>query len=154
MKLRKDFEDNSIISYLDISHLVSKTDYPREIYSKSPIAILCINETKLDSYYIDAQFEIPGYQYPLYRKDSNKNGGGKIVLIKKDLITKRLKAFSRRYFWNDLSRSHNISTSLVHNLCSSIPYNKNKDFFSELSKTLSLTIRKYENILIIGDLNT
>ena len=98
MKLRKDFEDNSIISYLDISHLVSKIDYPREIYSKSPIAILCIDETKLDSYYIDAQFEIPGYQYPLYRKDSNKNGGGKIVLIKKDLITKRLKTFSRRYF--------------------------------------------------------
>ena len=98
MKLRKDFEDNSIISYLDISHLVSKIDYPREIYSKSPIAILCRDETKLDSYYIDAQFEIPGYQYPLYRKDSNKNGGGKIVLIKKDLITKRLKTFSRRYF--------------------------------------------------------
>ena len=79
-------------------HLVSKIDFLREICNKSPIAILCIDETKLDSYYIDAQFEIPGYQYPLHRKDRNKNGGGKIVLIRKDLITKRLKAFSRRYF--------------------------------------------------------
>ena len=34
------------------------------------------------------------------------------------------------------------------------PYNDNNDiFFSELSNTLSLATRKYENILIIGDLN-
>ena len=61
--------------------------------SKSPIDILCVDETKLDSSYPDAQLKIPGYQYTLYCKDRNKNGGDKIVFIRKGLITKRLKAF-------------------------------------------------------------
>ena len=50
--------------------------------SKSPIDILCIDETKLDSSDPDAQFEIPDYQYPLYCKGRNKNGDGKIVFIR------------------------------------------------------------------------
>ena len=61
VKLRKDYENNSIIGYLDIKHLSSKTDYLRDICSRSSIDILCIDETKLYSSYPDAQFEISGY---------------------------------------------------------------------------------------------
>ena len=42
--------------------------------------MLCINETKLNSSYQDAQCEIPGYQYPPYCKDRRKNGSSEIVL--------------------------------------------------------------------------
>ena len=80
VNLRKDYENNPIIGYRNINHLSSKTDYLREICSKSTIDILCIDETKLDSSYPDAQFEIPGYQYTPYCKDRNKNEDGKIVL--------------------------------------------------------------------------
>ena len=38
----------------------------------------------------DAQFHIEGYQYPAFRKDCNKNGGGKIVYVKEGLIRKRI----------------------------------------------------------------
>ena len=93
VKLRKDYESNPIISYLNTNHLSSKIDCLGEIYNKSPIDILCIDEAKLDSSYQDAQFEIPGYQRPPYRKDRNKNGDGKIVFIREGLIIKRLKAF-------------------------------------------------------------
>ena len=102
-KLRKDYENNPIIGYLNINHLSSKIDYLREICSKSPIDILCIDDTRLDSPYPDAQFEIPGYQYPPYRKGRNKNGGVKMVFIRKGLITKRLNVFE-----GDISRSHDI----------------------------------------------
>ena len=54
VKLRKDCEKNPIIRCLSINHLSSKIDYLREICSKSPIDILCIDETKLDSSYPDA----------------------------------------------------------------------------------------------------
>ena len=47
----------------------------------------------MDSSYPYAEFEIPGYQYPPYHKDKNKNGNEKIVFIREDLITKRLKVF-------------------------------------------------------------
>ena len=62
VKLRKDYENNPIMLILTY-YVSSKTDYLREICSKSPIGILCIDETKLDCFYRDAQFEIPGYQY-------------------------------------------------------------------------------------------
>ena len=44
-----------------------------------------------------------------------------------------------------MSRRHDILKRLVHN--------NNGIFFSELANTLSLATSKYENIIIIGDLN-
>ena len=108
VKLRKDYENNLIIiGCLNIKHLSSKIDYPREIGSKSPIDILRIDKTKLDSSYPDAQFEISGCQYPPYRKDRNKNGDSKIFFIIEGLITKRLKAFEE-----DISETICLSTSI------------------------------------------
>ena len=61
VKLRKGHESNPVIDYLNINHLSSKIDYLREICSKTSIDILCIDETKLDSSYPDAQFEISSF---------------------------------------------------------------------------------------------
>ena len=52
--------------------------------------VLCIDETKLDKSFPDAQFHIEGYQYLAFRKDRNKNGGGKILYVKEELICKRI----------------------------------------------------------------
>ena len=41
------------------------------------IHVLYIDETKLDESFPDAQSHIEGYQYPAFKKDRNKNGGGK-----------------------------------------------------------------------------
>ena len=62
----------------------------RKICRKTQIHVLCIDETKLDESFPDAQFHIEGYQYPAFRKDRNKNGGGKIVYVKEGLIAKRI----------------------------------------------------------------
>ena len=155
VKRRKEFENNPIVGYLNINHLSSKIDYLREIYSKSPINILCRDEKKLDSSYPDAQFEIPGYQYPPYHKDRNKNGRFKIVFIREGLINKRLKAFE-----GDISESICLEVTIFKKVWFITyvyrpPYdNNNKDiFFTELSNTLSLATSKCENIVIIGDLN-
>ena len=58
----------TILLYLNINQLSSKIDYRREICSKSKSTfnILCIDMTKLDSFYLYAQFEIQVYQYLLY----------------------------------------------------------------------------------------
>ena len=139
VKLRKYYEINPNIGYLNINHLSIKVDYPREICSKSPIDILCTDERKLDSSYPEAQFEIPVYQYSPYREDRNKNGIGKIVFIMEDLITKRLKAFE-----GDISKT----------ICLEDMISK-KVWFIDLHrvKLKAFFSRKYENIIIIGDLN-
>ena len=74
------------MGYLDINSLKKKIICLRDIISTSKIDILCINETKLDTSFPDSQFKIDGYQFPLFRKDRDSKGGGKIVLCGKALL--------------------------------------------------------------------
>ena len=120
----------------------------RKICRKTQIHVLCIDETKLDESFPDAQFHIEGYQYPAFRKDRNKNGGGKIVYVKEGLIAKRILEYE----------NINIETICIEITISKRkwcltfayrpPYNNNKGIMS-----LCNIARKYENILIIGDIN-
>ena len=95
-----------------------------------------------------------GYTFPAYRRDRNKHGGGLIVFTKKDLITKRKKEFQ--------------STDLKV-ICLELTVSKRKwiifsvyrppgsgnlaNFFFELNKCVDMATRKYENIVIMGDIN-
>ena len=49
-------DSNPVVAYLNINSLGEKIDHLREIYKESPINILCVEETKVDSSYPDAQF--------------------------------------------------------------------------------------------------
>ena len=88
VKLRKDYINNPSIRYLNITNLSEKIIYLREICLKTSIDILCVDETKLDSSYPNAQFHINGYQFPPFRKDRNTHGGGKMVYITDGIIAK------------------------------------------------------------------
>ena len=89
-KLSKEHQNNPIIGYLNINSLRNKINDLRKICRKTQIHVLCIDETKLDESFPDAQFHIKGYQYSAFRKDRNKDGGRKIVFVKKGLIAKRI----------------------------------------------------------------
>ena len=39
---------------------------------------------------------IENYQFPPFRRDANKEGGGKMVFIRKELLDKRLKHFETK----------------------------------------------------------
>ena len=148
-KLSKEHQNNPIIGYLNINSLRNKINDLRKICRKTQIHVLCIDETKLDESFPDAQFHIEGYQYPAFRKDRNKNGGGKIVYVKEGLIAKRILEYE----------NVNIETICIEITISKRkwcltfayrpPYNNNKaTFFMELNKSLCNIARKYENILI------
>ena len=94
--LRVKNDSNPIVAYLNINSLGEKINHLREICKESPIDILCVDETKIDSTYPDAQFKINDYQFPPFRRDRNKYGGGKIVFIRQGLITRRLPKFEKK----------------------------------------------------------
>ena len=75
---------------LNINHFKTKVVNFREICHQAPIDVICVDEIKLDSFYPDSQFHIDGYQFPPFRRDRNKYGGGKIVYVREGFITKRL----------------------------------------------------------------
>ena len=62
MELRNKYTNNPIISYLNLNSLKSKIIDLREIMSKTPLGIVCIDETKLDESFPDFQFHIENYQ--------------------------------------------------------------------------------------------
>ena len=89
-KLRKAYPNNPIIGYLNINSLKEKIICLRDIISTSKIDILGIDKTKLDTSFPDSQFKIDGYQFPLFRKDRDSKGGGKIVHVLEGIVAKRL----------------------------------------------------------------
>ena len=89
-RLSKEHQNNPIVDCLTINSLRNKINDLREICRKSQIHVLCIDVTKHDESFPDAQFHLEGYQQPAFRKDRNKNGGGKIVYVKEGLIAKRI----------------------------------------------------------------
>ena len=65
----------------------------QEFCFKTEADILYIDETKIDRSNPDSQFHIDGYQFPPFCKDRNKHRGGKIVYVRNDIITKRVRQF-------------------------------------------------------------
>ena len=63
--------------------VVNKMTQLREVCRKTPIDLLCIDETKLNASFLDTQFHIEGYQYPPFRWDCDKNGAQKWFLLGK-----------------------------------------------------------------------
>ena len=86
MKTRKKDLKNPKIGYLNINSLRNKILSLKEILHKALIDILCIDETKLDETF--AQFIIENFQFTPFRRDRNNKGGGKMVLIRKELLLK------------------------------------------------------------------
>ena len=82
-----------MIGYININSLREKIVSLREVLSKAPIDILCVDETKLDASFPDHQFKISGYQFPPLRRDRNSKGGGKIVFVCEEFNVKQMKNF-------------------------------------------------------------
>ena len=151
--LRLENDSNPIVGCLNIKSLGEKINHLREICKESHIDTFCVNETKIVSSYPDAQFQISDYQFPPFRRDRNKNGGGgKIVFIRQGLITRWLKKFETKV-------SETICVKLTiskKKRCILFPYrppknNNLKTFFKEINLSLSTTVNEYDNIMLIGD---
>ena len=74
--LSVEIDSNPIVAYLNTNSLGEKINHLREIWKESPIDILCVDETKIDSSYPDAQVQINDYQFLPFKRDKNKYGGG------------------------------------------------------------------------------
>ena len=150
INLRKDFSKNPILSYLENNILGGKFD---KFCFKTEVDILCVDETKINPSYPDSQFHIYGDQFPPFRKDRHKHGGGKIY-VRNCIIAKTIKQFEEG-FGEIICLEFILSKKkwcvlFVYRS----PQNNNKAlFFNEISITLNQITNKYEHLIIMGDLN-
>ena len=115
--------NNPIIGYLNTNSLGNKITQLRKVCRKASIDFLCIDETKPDASFPDDQFHIEGCQYPPFRRDRDKNGGGKMIFIMEGLMSKRFYAYE---------------DSTSETMCLEVTISKKKYCL---------------NVLVVGDLN-
>ena len=140
-----------IIGTLNINSISSKFDDLKVLIS-GVIDILIITETKLDETYPISQFHIDGYSMP-YRLDRNRNGGGVIIYVRKDIPSKILR---KHFFPNDIE---GIFVELNFRkskwlLCGTYhpPSQSDQYYFDNIDKALDVYCQ-YEKIMLVGDFN-
>ena len=156
-KLRAKNLQNPLFSYYNINSLRFKFDDLKEIISKSLPDVLVFAETKLDSSFSNAQFFLEEYYEPT-RKDKSCFSGGLIEYIRKGIIRKRLSDF-------ELTNFESIASELTINknkyfLLSFYRTERDENklqniikFFQELSLILDKATNKYDDIILMGDIN-
>ena len=128
IELRNNYLNNPIIGYLNINSLRNKIIGLREIMSKAPLKIFCIDETKLDKNFLDFQFHIENNQFSLISKRSKVS---ETICIGFTIPKKN---------WFILFAYKTPKQNYV-------------SFFEEVSNSLNRPLNKYGNIFLSGDLN-
>ena len=138
-----------IIAQLNINSLCNKSDSLVRMLHNN-LDILLISETKIDSSFPTAQFQIEGYT--TYRLDRNANGGGILLYIREDIPSTLLNFdMSIESFFIEIN-IRKKKWLLVGT------YNPNKNLISnhlkEIGKNLDNYSSKYDNFILLGDLNS
>ena len=94
--LKQKYHSNLFIRYLNINSLSNKIDALRQICKISPLEIICIDKTKLDSSFPNSQFKIDRYIFPPYRRHTDNHGGGKLLFVREVMITKKASKFRHK----------------------------------------------------------
>ena len=153
-KNRLKYPTNPLIGYLNINSLRNKIIDVREVIRKLSLDYFVISETKLDGSFPSAQFNTSNYKIR-NRRDRDKNGGGLIEFVRKGFITKRLKDYETQ-ICETISSEFTISKKKW--ICFSVyrppSYNNLIIFFEELTKSVCRALNTYDNIVVMGDLNT
>ena len=146
-----------VIAHLNINSIRNKF-VPLKLIIGKNIDILLISETKLDNTFTEPQFIIDGYSPPI-RADKNGDSGGLLLYVRDHILCKEIK----------YNRNINSNITAIEGILLEINlrntkwvifggYNSHKknigSYLGILGQILESLMSKYENFLIIGDLNS
>ena len=138
-----------IIAQLNINSLRNKFDSFSQMV-KDNVDILLISETKIDSSFPTAQFNMNGFT--TYRRDRNINGGGITLYVREDIPSSLLKIDTsiaalyveinvRKKKWL-IGYSYNPHKGLIGK------------HLTEIGKDLGIFSANYDNFILLGDFNS
>ena len=117
------------------------------------IDILMISESKLDGAFPSSQFQIYGFRTP-YRLDRTDRGGGILLFVRENLITRLLSRHSFPHDIEILLIELNLRKKKWLICCC---YNPHKNLINyhlqELAKRIQIHSNNYGDILLMGDFN-
>ena len=116
--------------------------------------ILLLSETKLDDSFFTTHFSLNAYSEP-YRLDRSSNGGGILLYVRDDISSRLLNDYKIKDSLELFFVEVNIRKKKWLLSCS---YNPHKIDISNhrhhLNKGLDVYLKRYDNIQIMGDLNS
>ena len=129
----------------------------KQIISKSLPDIIILAETKIDSSFSKPQFYLENYYEPT-RDDKSTNSGDIIEYIRKGVVRKRipeleLKSFERITSELTIAKNNWFLLSFYRTEREENKLSNITKFFQELFQILNKAINKYDNIIIMGDIN-
>ena len=152
--IRKHHSNKIIMAHININSLRNKFDILTNSVSEY-IDILMISETKLDNTFPHALYHLKDFSNP-YRLDRNSHGGGILVYVRDNIPSNLVKLDQK--FENFEGFFIELELSNKNEWLFSYPYNSHegntKQHLSNICKGFDELNSKYDNILIVGDLNT
>ena len=150
--LRLANKNNLLLGYISINWIRNKIEQLASIISDS-FDVIAIAETKLDETFPTSQFIIDSYMKP-YRYDRSKHGGGLLVYVKVGIPSKHLLVYSFPHYIEVIAVEINLKKQNWLLLCPYRPPSQSQAyFFGEIKKSLDFLSSKFENFMLIGDLN-
>ena len=151
-KIRCAYRSNMIISHLNVNSLNPKFDEIRDLIVRCKFEVMVLSETKLDESHNDALYQIDNYN--MYRQDKRSNSGGMLIYVSKILPSTlgHLNICSEENECISVEISCNETKILVLGMYKN-PKTSPNSFKTYFEKTCEEASEKYENVIIIGDLN-
>ena len=143
--------NKTIIGQININSISSKFNQLKELVLKHD-DILAVWETKLDETFPSSQSRMDGFSLP-YRLDRSRNGGGVMIFVKENILSKLL---TKHNFPGDVEglfvelnfrKSKWLFFGTYHPSAQNDQY-----FFNCIDKALD-TYSNYDNVLLSGDFN-
>ena len=152
--VKKSLNFHPVISYININSLRYKFDLLSELLkTKNMFSILIIAETKLDKSFPNSQFILDNFKCP-YRLDKSKVSGGLLVYVLTDIVSRQLSDFLLPEDFQAIPFEINLKNGKWLIIAVYNPLKQNGGVFLEkLSTLLDYYLRKYDNFIIIGDMN-
>ena len=142
-----------IIGQLNINSIRNKFDFLCSEISPS-LDLLLVSETKLDDSFPTAQFLMSCF-CKLYRLDRCSNGGGLMLYIREDIPSRLLTEYKPPENVECLFVEINIRKKKWLLCCSYNPHKNNiSNHLHHLNKGLDVYLKHYDNLLILGVLNS
>ena len=151
--IRKHNLNRLAIGHLNINFVAEKFEAMKSLI-KEKLDIFVLTETKIDESFPSNQFLIDGFSPP-FRLDRDKHGGGVLIYISENVVSKELKWPSKPkdveciFLEINLRKQKWILMGGYNPKKESISY-----FLDHVSHYLDKQMTNYDNLLILGDFNS
>ena len=150
--LRCSYPKNVIFSYININSIRNKLDNLQSIINNT-VDVLAIAETKIDDSFPSSQFNLKGYKKP-YRLDINSKSGGLLIYVNNDITSRKPKHLTTALDIQAIPVELNLKKQKWLIISIYRPPKQCLSYFlEEISNLLDMSIKTYENIVLMGDFN-